>query len=1191
MARTATYIYIAILIGFLACLAIPNSTAQVATGTPTFGSFGGGPFDTVNLGNLNVHFSIPVLNKAGRGTAFTYNLAYDSSLWTPAVVSGSTVWQPAGNWGWQGQTEVSLGFITYTLTIIPKGCYTPPGGQVQPDGYSPIREYTFTSYRDRFGVNHAFNLVSDTGICVDPPDPVSQTATDGSGYTLTATGGNAYITTSSGKVLYPPLNGRTGAGVFTDQNGNELTVNGSGQFFDTLSSTTPVLTVSGSGTPASPVEYQYTAPSGGTATYTLNYTQYTVQTGFGVTGVGEYGPLSNALVSSIQLPDGSNYTFTYEKTPVSCTPISGTYSNCVTGRIASVTLPTGGEITYAYTGGKNGIESDGSTAGLTRTLTPGGEWQYTRSLVTGTPAPGSTWTTTVVDPNSNQTVINFAEDGNTTYPTYNFYETQRQVKQLISGTQTLLATSTRCYNAIYASCSTATASSPITQTDAYRALPNGSTRLSEVVYNPYGLVTDDKEYTYGVTLGAAPSSTYLVRETAIAYASLNNGIYNKPSSVTVYDWTSGSKVTLASSTYTYDQGTPTATSGTPQHVAITGSRGNLTTATTSTSSSASLSMTYTYYDTGNPYVATDVNNAQTTYVYSSAANPYNSSLTASCGNSFATTIQEPLSLSRSIQWNCAGGIAEQVTDENGNNVTSNYTDPDFWRPASVLDQLNNQTDISYIGETAVETSLQNFNSGNSVSDSRTTVDGFGRSILSQRLQGPGPGPTNYDTVETDYNNSGQPSRSTMPFSASAGATNSSAPGTNTTYDALGRVLTVTDADGGTTSYTYTKNDVLQTVSGTQTFQKQLEYDGLGRLTSVCEISSTLPLVGTCGQSNAKTGLWTKYTYDALGRLLTVKQNAQAAVGSQQTRAFVYDWLGRMTSESNPETGNSGANGTITYTYDSISPCADGTNHSSSGDLVQKKDNAGNYTCYSYDGLHRILTEGNNSASNTTLRKFFYDSKSSYPTGVTVSNGKTHMVEAQTFNTSNLSAFVTDEFFSYSKRGETTDVYEATPHSGSGVYYHTTASYWATGALRSLSGIPSVPTINYGANGSGLDGEGRYTQVTAASGPNPVTNVTYSTSSTTNPLGALTGVTFGSADSDSFTYDPNTGRMGTYTFSVNGQTDVGTLNWNTNGTLQSLAIVDGITGTSDTGTCSYVYDDVQRVSSCYLRINLDAEFQL
>jgi RHS repeat-associated protein len=189
-----------------------------------------------------------------------------------------------------------------------------------------------------------------------------------------------------------------------------------------------------------------------------------------------------------------------------------------------------------------------------------------------------------------------------------------------------------------------------------------------------------------------------------------------------------------------------------------------------------------------------------------------------------------------------------------------------------------------------------------------------------------------------------------------------------------------------------------------------------------------------------------------------------------------------------------------------------------------------------------------------------------------------MVEAKTVNTSNLTTFVTDEFFSYSPRGELAGVYEATPHSGSGVYYSTGATYWPSGTLKSLSGIPSVPTIYYGANGSGLDGEGRYTQITAASGTNPVSSVTYSPSSTTNPLGALTGVTFGSTDSDTFTYDSNTGRMLTYTFSVNSQTDAGTMTWNPNGTLETLAIVDHIPGTSDTQTCNYEYDDVQRVSS-------------
>src|SRR5713101_621835 len=94
--------------------------AQVATGTPLFGSFGGGPFDTVNLGNLNVHFAIPVLHKAGRGMPFTYDLSYDSSVWTPVTSGSTTQWQPDTNWGWKGASEAAIGYILQTRT--PASC-------------------------------------------------------------------------------------------------------------------------------------------------------------------------------------------------------------------------------------------------------------------------------------------------------------------------------------------------------------------------------------------------------------------------------------------------------------------------------------------------------------------------------------------------------------------------------------------------------------------------------------------------------------------------------------------------------------------------------------------------------------------------------------------------------------------------------------------------------------------------------------------------------------------------------------------------------------------------------------------------------------------------------------------------------------------------------------------------------------
>src|SRR5262249_1350353 len=152
----------------------------------------------------------------------------------------------------------------------------------------------------------------------------------------------------------------------------------------------------------------------------------------------------------------------------------------------------------------------------------------------------------------------------------------------------------------------------------------------------------------------------------------------------------------------------------------------------------------------------------------------------------------------------------------------------------------------------------------------------------------GPTATNYDTTETDYDIAGCGiSRTTLPYSASQGQTNSTAPGTSTVYDGACRPTSVTDTGGGSTAYSYTYNDTYQTngpaPSGENTKRKQLEYGGAGWLKSVCEITagtSQAP-AGTCGQSSSVTGYWTTYGYDPLGNQTGVTQNAQLASGSRQ----------------------------------------------------------------------------------------------------------------------------------------------------------------------------------------------------------------------------------------------------------------------------------------------------------------------
>ena len=103
---------------------------QPASGVPPFGSFSGGPFDTVNNANLNVHFDIPIMSKAGVGIQFPYTLSYDSSVWYPVSSGGSTTWAPVDSnlmWGWRGVTEVATGYLGYSVAV--DKCETgPPGG-------------------------------------------------------------------------------------------------------------------------------------------------------------------------------------------------------------------------------------------------------------------------------------------------------------------------------------------------------------------------------------------------------------------------------------------------------------------------------------------------------------------------------------------------------------------------------------------------------------------------------------------------------------------------------------------------------------------------------------------------------------------------------------------------------------------------------------------------------------------------------------------------------------------------------------------------------------------------------------------------------------------------------------------------------------------------------------------------------
>jgi hypothetical protein len=120
------------------------------------------------------------------------------------------------------------------------------------------------------------------------------------------------------------------------------------------------------------------------------------------------------------------------------------------------------------------------------------------------------------------------------------------------------------------------------------------------------------------------------------------------------------------------------------------------------------------------------------------------------------------------------------------------------------------------------------------------------------------------------------------------------------------------------------------------------------------------------------------------------------------------------------------------------------------------------------------------------------------------------------------------------------VYQYTPHPGG--YYQGTETYWANGLVNTVNlNLAGYPTWTYTP-----DGEGRAATVSATSGQNPVTSTSY------NLFSRPTGVTFGSADSDAFTFDANTGRMTQYKATINGSSAYGTLTVNVGFTAAEAA---------------------------------------
>jgi RHS repeat-associated protein len=1010
---------------------VPHVThAQVPTGTPPFGSFGGGP-DIINLANLNAHLDVPIINKPGRGGFnFTYDMSYDSSVWYPVGASGSQSWQFVPNWGWRGITEVATGYLSYSYTSVV--ChYTNLNGDLYPDGWKTT--YSNEVYHDYLGVPHPFpgSYWTLYSTCGSPASGglIGPNSVDGA-YTLSGSGLGSGVINKYGKFFAAPFNATNGVATATDRNGNQISVNSSGVFTDTLGTT--ALTVAG--TAPSNTTFTYNTPTGGPTPKTMSYKAYTVKTNFGCSGIAEYGPTSNSLVDRITLPDGSYYQFNYEPTPG--------FSGDVTGRLASVTFPTGSTIFYTYTGSNNGIVcSDGSAPGLTR-ATPYGTWTYTRSIGSGA---ASTTTITapglIYDPAANQTKIQFQ----------GIYETQRQVYQG-STSGTLLETLNTCYNGAAPPCTATAITLPITSRTVLDQIgASGPTCKHVSDYSTFGVLTEQDDYDYGAS---GPGG--LLRKVIINVASLANNINGFQQLVTVCNATgsstgcNGTGTVVAQTTYNYDESTPTATSGTPQHIAVSGSRGNLTSFSQLVAAST-LTSHSTYYDTGAIKTSTDVNGAVTTLNYGSA----------SCGNSLPTSVSEPLSMSRSTVWDCPSGLPTSATDEN--NQTTSFTYDGLLRSTQQNFPDGGQTQIAFNTITNITTKIKMTASQTILLN--TELDGLG-ALKQTQLQSD---PQGTDYTDTTLDAVGRVSTVSNPYRSTSDPTYGL---TTYRYDALGRTTSVILQDGSASTVSYSGNTVTATDPAGK--KRQSTYDSLGRLTQVVEDPGGLGYIST-------------YSYDAVGNLLSVVQN------SSRQRTFAYDGLSRLTSETNPESG------TTTYAYDSDAACP--TPNSFAADLVKRVDARLVRTCYQYDALHR-LTQKNYSDGTTPTAHFLYDSPVTWgnPT-VTTANDVGRLSEAWVDNCPSAGGA---EIFSYDSVGRVILNNQSTPANCGTGNFQISYTYDLSGNMTSYTNGGSLTFSQ------AFDSAGRATVLTQnlVDANHPATLATVDSSIGFYPIGAIRKMTLG-----------------------------------------------------------------------------------
>jgi len=1018
---------------WLIALAVPSARAQdtndplSSLGIPPFTGFIPVQNGRVNVSNGDLHLEFPIVSLPQRGKSpLTVTLAYDSNIWYGEALYG--MYPSYGNVGafgsgtasgWNIYQTQDPGSVVKTWNV-PFVCKT--DGM---DDYDQFSDWTWTSPE---GTTHEFNVLTVEGFVNQCGDYTSYNVPSGDSLAIDGSGYHLYVTNYTGAIVYAP-DGTIVYGA-KDSNGNyfptDYTVSHQTTIVDTLGRNSVTTSTNGMTTT---LTVPNAGKGGGVSNYVLTFETINVCTNFPefnwccVTGC----TTAISVIKSIQLPDGTSYSFTYDS---GTTP--GNY-----GQLTSMTLPTHGTIYYSYA---NFTDSEYKlrafsahyTRGLSTMTTPDGEWTFTPAVIhqcTGY-GGGCQQQLTVTKPSYN------GRSDTAVYKTYidgTMFPVEADYYNGSVSASNLLATLTQSFDFSHGCpgnglpnqtlCGLYQSTAYVTKLSETLTLPTSSgtniNRTTQYCYDiNYGNLLYKWEWNF--YSGAAihnpnpPSSCSVYsgvpspdRTTTYAYVNgstyLAKNIYNRPSSVTVTN-SSGSAVALTK--YSYD-GSTLVSGAVGSCPAVTGStghddvnygtgntvRGNVTQIQRLISGSNYLSTSQTYDITGQVRTSTDSNGNTTTYCYADnfftdggdSSNPaaYTPSKPT---NAYLTTTTHPtvnsVTLIDTFGYYWGSGLKALSIDPNGTTATTYYHFYDSMnRPTSTIPPPVNggsnkgwtykvypsasETQIDTgTGITSTSLSISCTGSAGDCRHDTALLDNMGR-ISSQILVSDPDGQT---TVGTSYDSNGRVYSVTNPYRSGSSPTD----GTEYyAYDGLGRKIQVTKPDG---SIEHVYFGAAVSSSGGRSSQL---CSGIGYPVLTTDEASKLRQAWTDGfgrlievdEPDPSTGSLTSGSYAGTCYAYDLNNNLTGVTQGSQTRSFSYDMLSRITKATNPESG------TICYYYTTSGgtcgvPAAGTPCSGELTDVCRRTDARSKTTTYVYDALNRLVSK---SYSDTTPGvKYGYD---------------------------------------------------------------------------------------------------------------------------------------------------------------------------------------------------------------------------